>query len=87
MNLKYTILSDSVYMTFWKRPNYETENRELLQSTPGIILYLDCNDGYMTVCICQNLRNFTLERMTVSACKLYLNRKKWKKILENIHRK
>ena len=82
MNLKCTMLNDSIYMTFWRKPNYRDRKWGLPQSTAGIILYPDCDHRYLTVC--QNLQNYTREKMTVSACKLYLNRKKWKKILENI---
>lgn len=85
MNLKCTMLNDSICMTFWRKPNYGDRKWGLPQSTAGIILHLDCDNRYLSVC--QNLQNYTREKTTVSACKLHLNRKKWKKILENINGK
>ena len=29
----------------------------------GIFLDLDCNHGSMSLCVCQNLRNWTLKRV------------------------
>lgn len=41
----------------------------------GTVLYLDCNSGYMTVCL-SKLKEFYIENGVFILCKLYLRMKK-----------
>lgn len=37
----------------------------------GTVLYFDCDDDYMTLCVCQNSKKWMLKSMNLTAHKLY----------------
>ena len=39
----------------------------------GCVHYVDGSDGFMSVRVCQNMSNHTLEMCIVMACQLYIN--------------
>lgn len=73
---------DSLYITFWKGKSIDIEIRSMTPRTKGQgrgfttkaerelyrVVYLKCSD-HMTIHICQNSKNFTLNRVNL----LYVN--------------
>ena len=50
------------------------KGREEIWEDDGTVLYLDCNSGYMTVCL-SKLKEFYIENGVFIVCKLYLHMK------------
>lgn len=72
----YTAKNRSVVARGWsvvRKVDYKDQQGIL--RTDGTALYLDYGGSYMSVCVCQNLQNCALKRVTSTVCKINLNLK------------
>lgn len=58
----------------WEMGARDALKRGNLGSCQGNICYLDCDDSFMGMCICQNTSNLTLKKVLFTVWKLELNK-------------